>query len=186
VTEYHKVNLLPFGEKIPLSQYFSVLEKVDFGQANFKSSKKRTLFNSQSGKFGVLICFESTFPGFVRNYVRDGASYLVNITNDGWFGSSSGPLQHSETAILRAVENGVTVLRSANTGISLYVDPVGRVQGRLGLNIEGKIECGAGSFGARTFYVKYGNALFFILVILSLAVTVITDPARVLKRLKSE
>ena len=184
--EYHKINLLPFGEKIPFSQYLSALEKIDFGQANFKSGKKRTLFNSQWGRFGVLICFESTFPGFVRNYVRDGAQYLVNITNDGWFGSSRGPLQHSETAILRAVENGVTVLRAANTGISMYIDPVGRVRGRVKLNVEGNIECGVSSFAAPTFYVKYGNMLFFILTVLSLAAVVITDPARLLKGSKSK
>jgi apolipoprotein N-acyltransferase len=184
--EYHKVNLLPFGEKIPFSQYFPSLEKIDFGQANFKSGKKRILFNSQFGRFGVLICFESTFPGFVRNYVRDGARYLVNITNDGWFGSSRGPLQHSETAIIRAVENGVTVLRAANTGVSMYIDPVGRVQGRVGLDVEGKIECSVSSFPVSTFYVRYGNALFFVLVVLSLVVTVITEPARLLKISKSK
>ena len=133
-----------------------------------------------------MICFESTFPGFVRNYVRDGAQYLVNITNDGWFGSSRGPLQHSETAILRAVENGVTVLRAANTGISMYIDPVGRVRGRVKLNVEGNIECGVSSFAAPTFYVKYGNTLFFILVVLSLIASVITEPARLLKRSKSK
>ncbi|MDZ7859322.1 MAG: apolipoprotein N-acyltransferase [Candidatus Krumholzibacteriota bacterium] len=186
VEEYHKVNLLPFGEKIPFSQYFASLEEIDFGQANFKRGREKTLFDSGKGKFGVLICFESTFPGYVRDYVRGGAEFLVNITNDGWFGSSRGPLQHSETAILRAVENGVSVLRAANTGVSMYIDPTGRVRKRLDLNVGGKIECSARSFASPTIYVRYGNTIFLVLVILSFAAVVISDPAGLIKKSKSK
>ncbi len=171
--EYHKVNLLPFGEKIPFSGYFPSLENIEFGQANFKPGRERVLFDSIAGKFGVLICFESTFAGFTRGYVKDGADFLVNITNDGWFGSERGPIQHSETAIVRAVENGVFVLRAANTGVSMQIDPVGRVNKRRSLNTGGIIECGIIPCAKKTLYTRWGNAMFNVLVILSLAVVLI-------------
>jgi apolipoprotein N-acyltransferase len=170
---YHKVNLLPFGEKMPFSQYFPFLSKANFGQANFMAGSKQTLFNSSAGKFGVLICFESTFPGFTRHYVHNGADFLVNITNDGWFGSSRGPIQHAEMAILRSVENRVTLFRSAYTGVSMVVDPAGRVHERLGLFTEGMIYGAAERATKPTAYTKYGDAIYFALVLANLALVCI-------------
>jgi apolipoprotein N-acyltransferase len=170
---YHKVNLLPFGEKMPFSQYFPFLSKANFGQANFIAGSKQTLFNSSAGKFGVLICFESTFPGFTRHYVHNGADFLVNITNDGWFGSSRGPIQHAEMAILRSVENRVTLFRSAYTGVSMVVDPAGRVHERLGLFTEGMIYGAAERATKPTAYTKYGDAIYFALVLANLALVCI-------------
>lgn len=162
---YHKMNLLPFGEKLPWSQYFPALTKIDFGQANFIPGTKQTIFDSSAGKFGVLICFESTFSGFTRRYVLEGADFLVNITNDGWFGNNQGPVQHAEMAILRSVENRVTLFRSAYTGVSMVVDPVGRVQQRLGLFTEGMIYGSADRSSGGTFYTKHGDAVYFAMAI---------------------
>ena len=134
---------------------------MDFGQANFKPGAEATVFESSVGRFGSLICFESTFSDFTRRYVREGADFLVNITNDGWFGSARGPLQHSETAILRAVENGVTLLRSANTGVSMYIDPAGRVVDRIGLDREGLLLVSIPPPRGTTPYCRFGQALFF-------------------------
>ena len=158
---YDKVNLLQFGERIPFSQYLFFLEKIDFGQANFKRGKKQTIFESPAGEFGSLICFESTFADYTRKYVEKGADFLVNVTNDGWFGSARGPLQHSETAIMRAVENGVPVLRAANTGVSMYIDPAGRVIERIGLNQEGMILVSLPRTGiAPTPSTRWGRMIF--------------------------
>lgn len=173
---YHKVNLLPFGEKIPFSQYFPVLAKIEFGQANFTSGERKTIFNSEAGDFGVLICYESTFPDQSREYIMNGAGFLVNITNDGWFNSQRGPIQHSETAIARAVENGIYMLRSANTGVSMYIDPAGRVLRKLGLNEEGIIYCGIKEPDGLTFYTRHGNLVFYVLAVLSLAGAVLHRP----------
>jgi apolipoprotein N-acyltransferase len=161
---YHKVNLLPFGEKIPWSQYLPLLSRANFGQANFVAGTEQTLFGSSVGKFGVLICFESTFPLFTRRYVRDGADFLVNITNDGWFGSSRGPIQHAEMAILRAVENRVTLFRSAYTGVSMVVDPVGRVGRRLGLFRTGVIYGTVERAVNRSVYTRFGDAICWIMI----------------------
>jgi apolipoprotein N-acyltransferase len=160
---YHKVNLLPFGEKIPWSQYIPALSRLDFGQANFIAGKQQTIFDSSVGRFGVLICFESTFSDFTRRYVRDGADFLVNITNDGWFGNNQGPFQHAEMAILRSVENRVTLFRAAYTGVSMIVDPAGRVQERLGPFTEGMIYGSAERSPTATIYTRHGYAVFFLM-----------------------
>jgi apolipoprotein N-acyltransferase len=175
---YHKMNLLPFGEKVPWSQYFPALAKIDFGQANFVPGKEQTIFTSSEGKFGVLICFESTFSGFTRRYVREGADFLVNITNDGWFGNNQGPVQHAEMAILRSVENRVTLFRSAYTGVSMIVDPVGRVTQRLGLFTEGMIYGSAERSTGETYYTKHGEAVYFAMTFLFLAAAVVPLPRR--------
>ena len=162
---YHKMNLLPFGEKLPWSQYIPALTKLDFGQANFIPGTKQTIFDSGVGKFSVLICFESTFSGFTRRAVLGGADFLVNITNDGWFGNNQGPVQHAEMAILRAVENRVTLFRSAYTGVSMVVDPVGRVKQHLGLFTVGMIYGSAERSSGQTFYTKHGDAVYFAMAL---------------------
>jgi apolipoprotein N-acyltransferase len=167
---YHKVNLLPFGEKMPWSQYFPALQKLDFGQANFIAGKEQTIFDSSAGRFGVLICFEATFTDFTRRYVRGGADFLVNITNDGWFGDNQGPIQHAEMAILRSVENRVTLFRAAYTGVSMVVDPVGRVRARLGTFKEGMIFGSAVRSPGTAFYTRHGSAVFFAMALANLAI----------------
>ncbi|HSG27287.1 MAG TPA: apolipoprotein N-acyltransferase, partial [Candidatus Krumholzibacterium sp.] len=163
-------NLLPFGERIPFSQYIPGLEKMDFGQANFKKGENQTVFDSTGGKFGTLICFESTFSDYTRRYVKKGAEFIVNITNDGWFGSARGPLQHAETAVLRAIENGVSVIRSANTGVSLSIDPVGRIRDSIGLNREGIMIVPVKLLEKLTFYCKYGQLSFFVMFAINMLI----------------
>jgi apolipoprotein N-acyltransferase len=165
---YHKINLLPFGEKMPWSEYIPALSKLDFGQANFVAGKHRTIFDSSVGRFGVLICFESSFSDFTRRYIRDGADFLVNITNDGWFGDNQGPIQHAEMAILRAVENRVTLFRGAYTGVSMVVGPTGRIEARLGTFKEGMIYGSAFRSPRETFYTRHGYAVFVVLLIANL------------------
>ncbi len=161
--QYEKIKLLPFGEKVPFSQYFPGLEKIDFGQANFKHGENMTIFDSVAGKFGTLICFESTFTEYARKYIRNGAQFLVNITNDGWFGSSRGAMQHAEMPVLRAVENGVSLIRAANTGISMSVDPAGRVKYSIDLNKNGMFITPVTILRKMTFYCKYGQLSFFLM-----------------------
>ncbi len=182
VQQYDKINLLQFGERVPFSGWLPFLERMDFGQANFKRGEDQTIFESPVGRFGSLICFESTYSGYSRDYVNLGADFLVNITNDGWFGGARGPLQHSESAIQRAIENGVTVLRSANTGISMLIDPAGRVVESIGLDREGMLLVSVHKLSSRTPYTLYGQKIFFGMVILNIIFTfawaVISDRRR--------
>ena len=98
VDYYDKIHLVPFGEWLPYEDKIKFLQKLDFGEGDFGCGKRYTIFkvpyDGKKAKFGVLICFESIFPYLSRNFVKKGAEFLVNITNDGWFGKSLGPKEH--------------------------------------------------------------------------------------------
>ncbi|MCK4349757.1 MAG: apolipoprotein N-acyltransferase, partial [Candidatus Krumholzibacteria bacterium] len=138
-------------------------------------------FETKVGKFGVLICFESAFSYFARDYVLNGADILVNITNDGWFGSTRGPEQHAELAILRAVENRVPLYRAANTGISMVVDPTGRISAKVGLDKPGMILARSYRSEKLSFFCRHGHKTYFVMVAVSLAVVLLLGSFRRLK-----
>jgi apolipoprotein N-acyltransferase len=103
-----------------------------------------------------LICYETIFPGDVA--AADGRpGWIVNLTNDGWFGISTGPYQHLQQARLRAIEEGLPVVRAANTGISAVIDPLGRIVARLGLGVEGVLDSSLPSAIAPTVYARSGD-----------------------------
>jgi apolipoprotein N-acyltransferase len=155
--QYDKIHLLPFGEVIPFGWKFRVLQKINFGQANFQPGSDRPPIPSPVGNLAPLICFESTFPDLARRAANRGAGVFVNITNDGWFGNTPGPYQHSDMAILRAVENRRFLVRSGNTGVTMVVDPVGRVARRLQMDTEGFLVGEIYHVDGKTFYTRYGN-----------------------------
>ena len=105
----------------------------------------------------VGICYESVFPHIMRGFVQNGARLLFIITNDGWFGNTSGPRQHARYAIFRAIENRVSVARSANTGISLVILPSGRIIRRLGYNRTGTLVADVPVLTKETFYTRHGD-----------------------------
>lgn len=127
---YDKIHLVPFGEYIPARRFLPFLGTI-LPIEDFSPGMKYQIFSVKAGnapvRFGVLICFEDIFSDLARNFVRRGADFLVNITNDAWFGDTSSPYQHMQASVFRAVENRVFVVRSANTGISCIIDDVGRV-----------------------------------------------------------
>jgi apolipoprotein N-acyltransferase len=128
---YAKRHLVPFGERMPFERWIPGLAKVDFGQAEWTPGSGVVLFPSAAGAFGCLICFESIFPDLSRESVRAGARWLVNITNDEWFGNGAAISQHAAMAVFRAVENHVPLARCANTGRTLIIDANGRVTASL-------------------------------------------------------
>lgn len=121
-----KVHLVPFGEYVPLKWLLPFIDKLVVGIGDFSPGKLQTLPFGAT-RLGVLVCYEVIFPELARGYIRQGADLLVNITNDAWFGRSSAPYQHLAMASLRAVENRVWIARAANTGVSAFIDPTGRV-----------------------------------------------------------
>jgi apolipoprotein N-acyltransferase len=163
VSQYDKVHLLPFGEALPLSGRFHFLRRINFGQANFQPGGAVVPVPVKGTSFGPLICFESIFPELSRRHVLSGAGFLVNITNDGWFGDTPGPVQHAQMSIMRAVENRKALVRSANTGISMVVDPAGRVRESLGLNERGTIIAEIPLFDEETFYTRHGETPVILL-----------------------
>jgi apolipoprotein N-acyltransferase len=110
-----------------------------------------------------LICYEAIFPGDVAER-DDRPGWIVNLTNDGWFGISTGPYQHLQQARLRAVEQGLPVVRAANTGISAVIDPLGRFVARLDLGLEGVLDSTLPSAIAPTIYARVGDIPAAIIV----------------------
>jgi apolipoprotein N-acyltransferase len=126
---YDKRHLAPFGEYVPLQQFLGFLGKIVPQISDFSPGKENRLFEIEDKKFVVLICFENSFPHLVRESARSGADFLVQLTNDGWFGQTAQPKQDMAIAVFRAIENGAALVRGTNTGISCFVDPWGRISG---------------------------------------------------------
>jgi apolipoprotein N-acyltransferase len=127
---YFKMHLVPFGEYTPYKRVFFFIEKLTHAIGEITPGTEPVLHEYAGFPFGSPICYEIIFPKLVRSFVRKGAAFLVTITNDGWYGTSSAPYQHWAQAVLRAVENRRYLLRAATTGISGFVDPFGRVLSR--------------------------------------------------------
>ncbi len=129
IPHYEKVKLVPGSERIPFSGRFKVLKEIRLGNADFSSGRYRTIFELNDIKFAVAICFESAFPDYCAEFCREGAEFLVVITNDMWFGPSGMPYSHAMMSAFRAIENRVPIARCANTGVSMFFDKYGRVSG---------------------------------------------------------
>ncbi len=155
---YDKRHLVPFGEFVPFQNVLWFVEKMVEGVGNFGRGEDMTLFDLEQHRFGVSICFEITFPDLVRQPVKQGAHFLVNITNDAWFGKSAASYQHMAMAAMRAVENRVPIVRAANTGVTGTIDPTGRMRERTELFTKALVVTGiVPNEGGRTVYSRYGD-----------------------------
>ncbi|MBF0468152.1 MAG: apolipoprotein N-acyltransferase [Desulfamplus sp.] len=160
---YDKVHLVPFGEYVPFGRYLSFLGKIIAQSGDFSSGKKDVAplaFNGSSA--GVQICFEMIFPYLSRVAVKNGAQILITMTNDAWFGYTSAPWQHFTMATFRAIENRRAVARAANTGISGFIDPSGKILQVSNLFEERFLTNSMPSLTIKTIYSSYGDFFAFI------------------------
>lgn len=166
---YDKVHLVPFGEYVPLKRFLPFVHRLVPAAGDFTSGEKISPLKLPLISAGILICFEAIFPELARSQVEKGAEILVNLTNDAWFGMTSAPYQHLSMSVFRAVENRRPLIRAANTGISAFIDPTGRIINRSGLFREDvlthKVKIDEPQL---TFYTRYGDIFLFIILILSL------------------
>ena len=172
--DYHKAHLVPFGEYMPFSKY-PPLQKITYGTVDYTPGEREILYlNSLNLHIQPLVCYESIFSEEVR-IMNSEADLIVNITNDAWYGNSSGPYQHFEISKMRAIENGLPMIRAGNNGISAIIDPVGRVLRMLDLN---KIDIIDDFIPLKllfpTYFSKYGQTtvLAWVIAILMLQLTV--------------
>ena len=193
VATYNKMHLVPFGEYIPFKNIFPFLETIA-PIGDIQPGREYILFrlnpallerpvraSAQPANFGVLICFEDLFPELSREYVKRGARFLVNITNDAWYKEGSAPYQHFAASVFRSVENRVYLARCANTGISGFIDPAGRILGVV-RNAQGKEIFVQGfnsqniclAAGKRTIYNHYGDFFIVLCLLLDIGVIVLT------------
>ncbi len=166
---YDKVHLVPFGEYVPLKRMLSFVGKMVAQVGDFSAGEKgRTLaWGDQDPSIGVQICFEIIFPELSRSLVKNGAGVLINLTNDAWFGKSSAAYQHFSMVVFRAVENRRSVVRSANTGISGFVDPVGRIVAHTDLFEDAVVIQTVPMLVERTVYTRIGDVLPMVCLIVS-------------------
>lgn len=159
---YYKLRLVPFGEYVPLRKFFAWVDILN-SLEDMVPGKKFTVFEAGGKKFSVLICFEDVFSDLSAKFVREGAEFLVNITNDAWFGKSAEPVQHLSASVFRAIESRKYVVRSANTGISGFIDPYGRTELLAGgkIFVSGILTKAIYPNRRITFYTRY-EKLFFL------------------------
>jgi apolipoprotein N-acyltransferase len=136
--EYKKHILVPFAEYLPLDQYLRGVPLLAEA-SQFVQGPGPTLLRAGGMSFGVLICYESAFSTYAREISNAGADALIIVTDDAWFGQTSGPYQHADLAVIDAVETGRWVIRGGDTGISEFIDPTGKVVDRLGLDNAGVV-----------------------------------------------
>jgi apolipoprotein N-acyltransferase len=156
---YDKVKLLAFGEYMPFSDWIPQLKGLVKGVGDFRPGEKIEPLCWENNCFGVLICFEAILKPISREFVDKGAEFLVNITNDAWFGDTSCPEQHLMLSAFRAVENRTWLVRVANTGISAFVDPVGRILHRTAVFEQAVRVCRIDRMKGSSFYGKWGDWL---------------------------
>ena len=164
IQKYAKMILVPFAERVPYSEGLSFLNAVqwNFGLGGWNVGREQSVFSFRTGKgtdvkFSNMICYESVYPGFVASFVRNGAQFLTVITNDSWWGNTSGAYQHKQIATLRAVENRRWVVQCANGGISCYIDPWGRIIEASTMYTQRVLAQEVGLEDELTYYTMHGD-----------------------------
>ena len=165
---YDKVHLVPFGEYIPLQSLLSFAQSLTREVGMFSRGSGRWPLDAGTEKLGVFICYESLFPGEVRQFADHGAQVFVNISNDGWFGDSGAPEQHLNVARMRAIENERWLLRATNTGITASIDPFGRVVAQAPSFMRTTLLAPYSLRNQTTFYTRYGDWFPCLCAIISL------------------
>ena len=177
---YDKSHLVPFGEYMPLRKFLpDWIKPITQTVADFKSGKAHKVFKLKNyPSFGALICYEIIFPSEIIN-PSNKPEFLVNLTNDGWYGDSSGPRQHLVSTQLRAVEEGITIIRAANTGISAVISPIGKIVAFLPLNHKNILDITLPKqLSLPTLYGKYGNFIPLTLCLVNILLALLVQKVK--------
>lgn len=167
---YDKIHLVPFGEFTPGGKLFGWLNNMQYGQSEFdyRPFNKNLKMTKDDIPFSPMICYDSVFPHTLRSFCAKGSQYNILITNDIWFGQSVGPYQHAALAIVRSVETRKSMVRSANAGVSMFIDEKGRVLKSLPLYTEGIIDFSLKASTYKSLYVRTGNLFGFLMSFITL------------------
>ena len=170
---YDKIHLVPFGEYIPFRDFLFFAKNLTQQAGDMDHGTRRMNFNTVGHSYGTFICYESIFAEEVRQFVRNGAQVLVNISDDGWYGDTSAPWQHLNMVRMRAIENHRWVLRSTNTGITASIDPYGRVILSAPRHVRTAIAVQFGYSSRLTFYTMHGDVFAYFCALVSAALVVL-------------
>lgn len=169
MARYDKIHLVPFGEYVPFKTLLSFAHQLTAEVGDFIPGSKRGVFDAGPYRVGTFICYESIFPGEVREFAANGAQVFVNISNDGWFGHTAAPFQHLNQARMRAIENNRWLLRSTNTGITAAIDPYGRVVDTAPRDVRTELDAPFSLVATTTFYTRHGDWFPWLCAIISVA-----------------
>ncbi len=167
VFTYDKLHLVPFGEYVPLRHFLFFVDKLVEGIGDYVPGEHQLKAETPFGSFGVFICYEIIFPGLVRKPYSKGGSFIVNITNDAWFGNTAGPYQHFSMAVFRAIENRKPVVRAANTGISGFIASDGRILSTTRLFQRTTLTTDIQTNTERSFYARFGDLFAYLCIVMT-------------------
>jgi apolipoprotein N-acyltransferase len=164
---YDKVHLVPFGEYLPFPRLFAFAGGLTKEVGEFTPGASRSSLDAGGTRLGIFICYESVFPGEVREFANQGAQVFVNISNDGWYGDSGAYAQHLNQTRMRAIENDRWILSATNTGVTASIDPYGRIVARLPRKERGALIVPYAITSVTTFYTRHGDWFAWLCAIIS-------------------
>jgi apolipoprotein N-acyltransferase len=164
---YDKVHLVPFGEYLPFPKLFAFAGGLTKEVGEFQAGESRAPLDAGGTRLGVFICYESVFPGEVRQFAEQGAQVLVNLSNDGWYGDSGAYAQHLNQTRMRAIENERWLLSATNTGVTASIDPYGRTVVRLPRKERDALVAPYALTSVTTFYTRHGDSFAWLCAIIS-------------------
>ena len=170
MNSYNKINLVPFGEFLPFENLLKIIgfKTITNDYQSYSKGEERKIidlkYNNLSVKILPLICYEIIYSGKI--FTNSNFDYIVNISEDGWFGKSIGPEQHLTHSIFRAIESGKYVLRSANNGTSAIINPLGVIEQKVDINKSGYIDLSETRKIETTLFAKFGNKIFGFIILL--------------------
>ena len=164
---YDKVHLVPFGEYLPFPRLFAFAGGLTKEVGEFQTGTSRAPLDAGNTQLGVFICYESVFPGEVRQFAKQGAQVMVNISNDGWYGDSGAYAQHLNQTRMRAIENDRWILSATNTGVTASIDPYGRIVARLPRKQRAALVAPYALTSVTTFYTRHGDWFPWLCAIIS-------------------
>ena len=175
---YNKINLVPFGEFLPFESFLHKFgfKKITKGYNSFSQGKDRKLIylsDHFNNKLALpLICYEIIYSGKIKNK-NQLPDIVINISEDAWFGNSIGPYQHFSKVIYRSIEEGIFIARSANKGISGFINPKGQIMKSLDTREAGNIEVYFPHFYEKTNFSQHGNKIFFLIIFMYILIFLI-------------
>ena len=164
---YDKIHLVPFGEYLPFPRLFAFAGGLTKEVGSFQTGASRAPLEAGGERLGTFICYESVFPGEVREFANQGAQVLVNLSNDGWYGDSGAYAQHLNQTRMRAIENDRWILSATNTGVTASIDPYGRVVARLPRRVRDVLAAPYALTSVTTFYTRHGDWFAWLCAIIS-------------------
>lgn len=176
IGRYDKIHLVPFGETLPFIKNIFLMKWLAnwLGTSDYSAGSDYTVFQINNYTFACIICFEDAFGDLSRKFVKNGAQFLINLTNDGWAESQSVSLQHNAIAVFRAIENRTSLFRCTNTGVTSIIDPQGNISKIYPLQKSGiLLDSSIINKNIKTFYTRYGDLFANFILIGTLVLTII-------------